>query len=87
MDAEFERRMQALEDRNANANSLEKAGGSGGGVHQRKAPKRSEQPDAQAGANQPADDQAGAPRRGSVEQPADVAGSGKPDAVAKGEKP
>ncbi|MDX8442859.1 hypothetical protein [Mesorhizobium australafricanum] len=88
MDAEFERRMMALEERNAlNANTSEKAGGSGGGVHQRTAPKRSQQPDTQAGANQPADDQAGASRRGSVEQPADVAGSGKPDVLAKGEKP
>lgn len=88
MDAEFERRLALMEERNANANSLENAGGSGGGVHQRTPAKRAKQPDAQAGATEPAGaDQAGASRRGSVEQPADVAGSGKPDAVAKGEKP
>lgn len=89
MDAEFERRLALMEERNAHAHSLENAGGSGGGVHQRTAPKRAKQPDAQTGAAEPAaDDQAGAPRggRGSV-PPADGVGSGEPDAVAKGEKP
>ncbi|RWD68350.1 hypothetical protein [Mesorhizobium sp.] len=88
MDAEFERRMQALEERNANANTLENAGGSGNGVHIGTSSKRPKQPDTQAGAAEPAGaDQAGSPRGGSVEQPADVAGSGKPVPVAKGEKP
>ncbi|RWE98129.1 MAG: hypothetical protein EOS81_12595 [Mesorhizobium sp.] len=91
MDAEFERRMQALEERNANANSLENAGGSGGGVHIGTTAKRAKQPDAQAGATVPAEDggegrQSGARRE--LQQPADdVAGSGKPAPVAKGEKP
>lgn len=87
MDAEFERRLALMEERTAHAHTLENAGGSGGGVHQRTAPKRAKQPDAQAGATEPAPDQSGAPRGGrdSV-PPADGVGSGEPDAGAKGEK-
>lgn len=88
MDAEFERRMLLLEERNANAHTLENAGGSGGGVHQRTAPKRAKQSDAQAGAAVGSEDgegrQSGA-QRGLPGGDAG-AGSGKPDAVAKGEK-
>ncbi|MBZ9902402.1 hypothetical protein [Mesorhizobium sp. CA17] len=90
MDAEMERRMMAWEERNGNANTSEKAGGSGDGVHIGTAPQRAKQPNSQAGAAEPAaDDQAGAPRGGSGSVPGavDDGTPQRPAPVAKGAKP
>ncbi|TIN93931.1 MAG: hypothetical protein E5Y06_17305 [Mesorhizobium sp.] len=84
MDAEFERRMMVIEERNGNASTSDKSGGSGVGVHIGAPAKRAKQSNAQASAAIPAaTDESGASRgeRGSV-----PAGE-EPAPVAKGEKP
>lgn len=83
MDAEFERRMLALEERNGNASGSEIPGGSGERVHLGTPAKRAKQPDAQAGAIVADDDAAGAPRGGPV---ADGDGAGEV-VKSKGAKP
>ncbi|RWD33335.1 MAG: hypothetical protein EOS22_00865 [Mesorhizobium sp.] len=82
MDAEFERRMRVIEERNGNASGSENPGGSGEGVHIGAAAKRAKQPDAQDGGVKPSDDAAGASRRGPVGD--DGAGEG---VQSKGAKP
>ncbi|RUW53591.1 hypothetical protein EOA32_08755 [Mesorhizobium sp. M1A.F.Ca.ET.072.01.1.1] len=86
MDEEFQRRLVAMEERNGNASALEKAGGSGEGVHQRTVAQRAKQSDPQAGANQsPAPGTDGrSPRDGGP----DAGGAGKPvAAVTEGKEP
>lgn len=87
MDEEFQRRLAAMEEREAQyANTSEKAGGSGGGVHLGTSSKRPKQPDAQAGATEPAS--SGTDRRTSRDGGPDAGGAGKPGAaVTEGEKP